>query len=79
MLRREEKAVELVFEGLIVCGTAMKFAGLSRPASGIEHYLSHIWDMRGVEFGTAIELHGIQCAVGTLIAIKLYEKIKSIR
>lgn len=57
----------------------MKFAGLSRPASGIEHYLSHIWDMRGVEFGTAIELHGIQCAVGTLIAIKLYEKIKSIR
>lgn len=75
---RDEDAVKAVFEGLIICGAAMKFAGLSRPASGVEHYLSHIWDMRGIEFGTPVELHGIQCAVGTLIAIKLYEKIKSI-
>jgi glycerol-1-phosphate dehydrogenase [NAD(P)+] len=34
--------------------------------------------MRGVEFGTPVEFHGIQCAVGTLIAVKLYERIKSI-
>ena len=56
----------------------MKFAGVSRPASGTEHYLSHIWDMRGAEFGTPVEFHGIQCALGTLISIKLYEKIKKI-
>ena len=78
LLNRDESAVKAVFEGLIICGAAMKFAGLSRPASGIEHYLSHIWDMRGVEFGTSVEFHGIQCAVGTLIATKLYEKIKNI-
>ncbi len=78
LLKRDENAVKAVFEGLIICGAAMKFAGLSRPASGIEHYLSHIWDMRSVEFGTPVELHGIQCAVGTLIAVKLYEKIKNI-
>lgn len=78
LLKRDENAVKAVFEGLIICGAAMKFAGLSRPASGIEHYLSHIWDMRGVEFGTPVEFHGIQCAVGTLIAVKLYEKIKNI-
>lgn len=78
LLKRDESAVKAVSEGLIICGAAMKFAGLSRPASGIEHYLSHIWDMRGVEFGTPVEFHGIQCAVGTLIATKLYEKIKSI-
>ena len=78
LLKRDENAVKAVFEGLIICGAAMKFAGLSRPASGIEHYLSHIWDMRGVEFGMPVELHGIQCAVGTLIAVKLYEKIKNI-
>ena len=78
LLQRDEEAVKAVFEGLIICGAAMKFAGVSRPASGIEHYLSHIWDMRGVEFGTATELHGIQCAVGTLISIKLYEKIRNI-
>ena len=78
LLNKDEGAVKSVFEGLIICGAAMKFAGLSRPASGIEHYLSHIWDMRGVEFGTPVEFHGIQCAVGTLIAVKLYEKIKNI-
>lgn len=78
LLLRDESAVESVFEGLVICGAAMKFAGLSRPASGIEHYLSHIWDMRGAEFGTPVELHGIQCAVGTLISLKLYEKIKNI-
>ena len=78
LLNKDEDAVKFVFEGLIICGAAMKFAGVSRPASGIEHYLSHIWDMRGVEFGTPVELHGIQCAVGTLIAVKLYEKIKTI-
>ena len=77
LLERDEQAVKAVFEGLIICGAAMKMAGLSRPASGIEHYLSHIWDMRGVEFGTPVEFHGIQCAVGTLIAVKLYEKIKA--
>ena len=78
LLNKNEDAVKSVFEGLIICGAAMKFAGFSRPASGIEHYLSHIWDMRGVEFGTPVEFHGIQCAVGTLIAVKLYEKIKKI-
>lgn len=76
LLSKDENAVKSVFEGLIICGAAMKFAGLSRPASGIEHYLSHIWDMRGVEFGTSVDFHGIQCAVGTLISVKLYEKIK---
>jgi len=78
LLNKDEGAVKSVFEGLIICGAAMKFAGLSRPASGIEHYLAHIWDMRGVEFGMPVELHGIQCAVGTLIAVKLYEKIRNI-
>lgn len=78
LIKRDENAVKAVFEGLIICGAAMKFAGLSRPASGIEHYLSHIWDMRGAEFGTKVELHGIQCAIGTLIAVSLYEKIKNI-
>lgn len=75
LLNREESAVQAVFEGLVLSGVAMNFAGLSRPASGVEHYISHVLDMRGVEFGTPCDLHGIQCAVGTLIAVKLYEKL----
>ncbi len=77
MLKREPKSVKAVLEGLIACGCAMEYAGLSRPASGIEHYFSHIWDMRGLEFGTKTDLHGIQCAVGTRYALMAYEQIKN--
>lgn len=78
LLRRDPEAVEAVFEGLVLAGAAMSYARLSRPASGIEHYFSHIWDMRALEFGTNMDLHGIQCAVGTRIAADLYEQIQKI-
>ncbi len=79
LLRREENAVRAVFEGLVISGVAMNYAGLSRPASGVEHYISHCLDMRFVEFGTPMDLHGIQCAVGTRIAVRLYEKLLMIQ
>ena len=78
LLRREEAAVRAVFEGLVIGGVAMNYAGLSRPASGVEHYISHVLDMRAVEFGTPMDLHGIQCAIGTRIAASMYEKLQTI-
>ena len=78
LLKRDENAVRAVFEGLVISGAAMAFAGISRPASGVEHYISHVWDMRAVEFGTPADFHGVQCALGTLIAIGLYEKISNL-
>lgn len=76
LLKRDDAAVEAVFDGLVTCGMAMEYAGLSRPASGVEHYISHIWDMRGLAKGTPVDLHGIQCAIGTLYAAKIYESVK---
>ena len=78
LLNREEEAVKVVFEGLVISGAAMSFAKVSRPASGVEHYISHIWDMRSLEFGTKSELHGIQCAVATSVVAGLYEKLLEI-
>ena len=78
LLRREEAAVQAVFEGLVIGGVAMNYAGLSRPASGVEHYISHVLDMRAAEFGTPADFHGIQCAIGTRIAVRLYEKLKAV-
>ena len=78
LLQRDEAAVQAVFEGLVIGGVAMNYAGLSRPASGVEHYISHVLDMRGAEFGIPVDLHGIQCAVGTVTAVSLYEKIRKI-
>ena len=78
LLERQEAAVQAVFEGLVIGGVAMNYAGLSRPASGVEHYISHVLDMRGAEFGTPVAFHGTQCAVGTLLAVRLYEKLANI-
>lgn len=77
LLKRKDSAVQAVFEGLVIGGVAMAYAGVSRPASGVEHYFSHVWDMRGLEFGTQVDLHGIQCAMATMKAVELYEIIKS--
>jgi len=74
----EEAAIEAVFEGLVIGGVAMAYAGVSRPASGVEHYFSHVWDMRGLEFGTKVDLHGIQCAMATMKAVELYEKVMEV-
>lgn len=78
LLERREAAVQAVFDGLVIGGVAMNYAGLSRPASGVEHYISHVLDMRGAEFGTPVAFHGTQCAVGTLLAVRLYEKLMKI-
>ena len=78
LLNRDADAVAAVFEGLVIGGVAMNYAGCSRPASGNEHYISHIVDMRSVEFGTAEDLHGIQCAIGTLETLRLYEKLRHV-
>jgi glycerol-1-phosphate dehydrogenase [NAD(P)+] len=62
-------------EGLVLSGLAMNYAEISRPASGMEHYISHIIDMRSLEFGTPSDFHGIQCGIGTLMTIRAYEQL----
>jgi glycerol-1-phosphate dehydrogenase [NAD(P)+] len=78
LMRKEPVAVENVFAALTISSVAMNYAGVSRPASGCEHYISHMLDMRGEEFNTPTDFHGTQCATATYIVTKLYEKIKSI-
>ena len=77
LMQRDPEAVQAVFDGLLITGLAMAYAGVSRPASGTEHYFSHVWDMRALQFGTPSERHGIQCAMGTLQAVRLYEWLEN--
>jgi glycerol-1-phosphate dehydrogenase [NAD(P)+] len=79
LMQRDKEAVKAVMNGMVLSGIAANYATISRPVSGCEHYFSHVWDMRGVEFSLPIDLHGNQCAVGTFIACNLYEKIKKIK
>ncbi|HHU88029.1 MAG: sn-glycerol-1-phosphate dehydrogenase [Sphaerochaetaceae bacterium] len=57
-----------LFIGLTLCGLAMQYQRDSRPVSGGEHLLSHIWEMEG----TSHDLHGHKVGIGTLITTALY-------
>ena len=76
---RDAEAVQATVEGLILSGLAMAYAEISRPASGLEHYFSHLWEMMALDRGTSYELHGIQVGMGTLLTLKIYDWIRTIR
>ncbi len=78
LANRDPRAIESVMRGMVLAGVSMTYAGLSRPASGLEHYFSHVWDMRALEFGAPEALHGIQCGVGALLALRVYEQIRKL-
>ena len=77
LLSRDPDAVLTVGEGLLLSGLCMNFEGTSRPASGLDHYFSHCWEMMKIERGEPYDLHGIYVGIGTLIELRLMEKLLS--
>ena len=73
LMRRDPEALKAVLEGLVISGISMAFAEISRPASGLEHYFSHMWEMQALQRGKPSDLHGIQVGVGTLCTLWIYE------
>lgn len=55
--------------GLAATGYAMQLCRDSRPASGAEHLISHVWEMEGVDAS-----HGFKVAVGTLASTALMQE-----
>lgn len=72
---RDPDAIASIAEGLVLAGVGMAYAEISRPASGLEHYFSHMWEMMALERGVPYDLHGIQVGVGTLLSMKVYRKL----
>ncbi len=68
-------AVEQLFACLTMSGLAMQAARSSRPASGAEHQLSHLWEMRGLTYQGHTVSHGFKVAVGTVLVAELYERL----
>ncbi len=77
LLERDPEVIGAVAEGLILSGVAMAFAQTSRPASGLEHYFSHLWEMFSLERGLPGELHGIQVGVGTALCLHIYDRLRA--
>ena len=75
ILRREPKAMEALFQALLLTGAGMTMAGSSSPASGGEHLISHTLDMLSSVDGVPHDLHGRQVGVSTIVASALYRRI----
>lgn len=75
LMSRDPAAIDAIIEGLVLSGVAMSYMRNSRPASGLEHYFSHVWDMMALERGTHADLHGIQCGVGTLLSLGVLDQV----
>ena len=78
IVERDPDAIGAIAEGLVIAGIAMAYATISRPASGLEHYFSHMWEMMALERGLPYDLHGIQVGVGTVLTLQMYEEIRKI-
>ena len=76
---RDPDVILDVADGLVLAGMGMAFAKCSRPASGIEHYFSHMWEMMAMERGLPYDLHGIMVGVGTVLSFRIYEYVKQQR
>lgn len=70
----DEQAYEQLTYGLILSGLAMQLCGNSRPASGAEHHMSHLWELAIINPDIPA-LHGEKVAVGTLIAAGIYHRL----
>jgi glycerol-1-phosphate dehydrogenase [NAD(P)+] len=66
-------AVEGLFLGLTLVGLAMEAHGSSRPASGADHQIAHLWEMDDLHHRGERVSHGACVAVGTMAALRLFD------
>ena len=73
LARGDAGAYEELMYGLLLSGLAMQMTGNSRPASGAEHHMSHLWEMEVLN--DYIDFyHGEKVGVGLILASKIYHK-----
>jgi len=68
-------AVEGLFLGLTLVGLAMEAHGTSRPASGADHQIAHLWEMDGLHHRGERVSHGACVAVATVACLRLHDWI----
>ena len=63
-------------EALIDAGLCMADFGISMPASGSEHLLSHFWESRLLYEERPALLHGAKVGVGTSLIARYWEQVR---
>ena len=70
---RDVDALRGLTNGLLISGFAMQAHGNSRPASGSEHQMSHVWEMERLTVAGEPAAHGACVGVATVAMLALYE------
>ena len=73
ILAGDADAVARLFIGLTAVGFAMEFHGSSRPASGADHQIAHLWEMEGLKHNGEKVSHGAAVSVGSVATLALYD------
>lgn len=76
LISRDRKAMEKLFEALLLSGIAMGLVGNSRPASGSEHHLAHFWEIDALKRGVEHPLHGNSVGAATVVISTIYGLLK---
>ena len=75
---RSLDSVQAVIEGLLLSGVCMSYVHSSRPASGLEHYFSHCWEMMDIARGKEYDLHGIYVGIGAVLTLHIFRKLRQL-
>ncbi len=73
LLRGDRQAGASLLAGLVLAGLAMEFHGSSRPASGADHQVAHLWEMENISHDGLPVAHGACVSLGTLTIMSLYD------
>ncbi len=73
LVRKDPKTFERFVEGLMLSGLSLQYYKGSRPASGAEHLMSHLWEMHETTHG--VYSHGLKVGLATIASAALYERL----
>lgn len=71
--KRDPQAVGAMMEALVLAGMSMGLAGVTRPASGCEHHITHYMDVHLIRAGLDYPLHGNSVGVSAIAMLRFYE------
>ena len=75
---RDMDTIGKLYCGLVATGLAMQRYHDSRPASGAEHLLSHVWEMEHLSIEGIPVSHGYKVAIGTIAMTKFQRTLFSL-
>ncbi len=69
----DRAAVAGLMTGLTLVGLAMEAHGTSRPASGADHQIAHLWEMEDHHHDGERVSHGACVSIGCVVALGLFD------